>query len=66
MVLKITPVERAVLQLLADGNTTTAIARRLRLSERAVDTLLRTLVEKMGAANPVAADARRQRLPLIL
>jgi len=57
MVLQITPVERAVLQLLADGNTTTDIASRLRLTESAIDGLLTELLERMGAASPVEAVA---------
>ena len=57
MVLQITPVERAVLQLLADGNTIPDIAGRLRLAESAIDGLLTELLERMGAASPVEAVA---------
>ena len=62
MVLQITPVERAVLQLLSDGNATSEIATRLRLSERALDTMVTALLERMGAVSPVeaVADARRR------
>jgi DNA-binding NarL/FixJ family response regulator len=64
MVLQITPAERAVLQLLADGNPTVDIANRLGLSERAMDTMLTTLLESMGAASHVEAveDAQRRGL----
>jgi len=62
MVLLITPTERAVLQLLADGNATRDIASRLRLSERAIDAMVTALRERMGAASLVEAiaDARRR------
>jgi len=64
MVLQITPAERAVLQLLADGNPTVDIARRLGLSQRAIDTLLTMLLKRMGASSPVdaVADAMRRGL----
>ena len=64
MVLQITPAERAVLQLLADGSPTVDIARRLGLSERAIDALLIMLLERMGAATSVeaVADALRRGL----
>ena len=55
MVLQTTPAERAVLQLLSDGNATREIANRLRLSERALDTMVTALLERMGAASPVEA-----------
>jgi DNA-binding CsgD family transcriptional regulator len=62
LVLHITPVERAVLQLLADGKATTSIAARLRMTDRAVEALLTALFERMGAAGrseAVAAAGRR-------
>jgi DNA-binding NarL/FixJ family response regulator len=64
MVLQITPEERAVLQLLADGNATTDIAARLGLSERALEGRLAMLLMRMGVANPVeaVADALRRGL----
>jgi DNA-binding CsgD family transcriptional regulator len=64
MMLQITPVERAVLQLLSDGNPTMDIAKRLGLTERTIDTLLMTLLERMGAPSPVeaVADAHRRGL----
>ena len=60
--LQITPVERAVLQFLADGNGIAAIADRLGLTEQAVESLLPKLYERMGAADrreAVAAALRR-------
>jgi DNA-binding CsgD family transcriptional regulator len=62
LVLQITPVERAVLQLLADGRTTTEIADRLRITERGVEALLTMLFGMMGASDrpeAVAAALRR-------
>jgi DNA-binding CsgD family transcriptional regulator len=62
LVLHITPVERAVLQLLADGKGTTDIAGRLGLSEGAIEALLTMLFERMGAASrpeAIAAALRR-------
>ena len=65
MVLQITPVERAVLQLLADGNATTDIANRLRVSVEAIETMLTGLLERMGAASHVEAVADAQRRGLL-
>ncbi len=64
MVLQITPAERAVLQLLADGMATRDIASRLRLSEPTIDAMVITLLERMGAPSPVraVADAARRGL----
>jgi len=56
-VLHITPVERAVLQLLADGYSVLEIADRLALSESAVESLLPKLYERMGAAGRAEAVA---------
>ena len=55
--LHITPVERAVLQLLADGKATTDIAGRLGISEGAIEALLTLLFERMGAASRLEAVA---------
>ena len=63
--LHISPVERAVLQLLADGNSTTSIAARLRMTDRAVETLLTTLYERMGAAGRCEAVAAAERRGLL-
>ena len=63
--LLITPADRAVLQLLADGSPTIDIANRLGLSERAIDTMLTALLERMGAADPAEAVADAQRRGLL-
>ncbi|MET9498302.1 helix-turn-helix transcriptional regulator [Streptomyces sp. NPDC006552] len=47
----ITPREKQVLSLLAEGLTYGSIARRLGISPHTVDTHLRRLREKTGAAN---------------
>ncbi|GGM88889.1 response regulator transcription factor [Streptomyces fuscichromogenes] len=47
----ITPREKQVLSLLAEGLTYGSIARRLGISPRTVDTHLRRLRAKTGAAN---------------
>ncbi|MEV4442386.1 helix-turn-helix transcriptional regulator [Streptomyces sp. NPDC049577] len=47
----LTPREQQVLALLADGETYWAIARRLGISRHTVDTHLRRLRTKTGAAN---------------
>ena len=54
-VLKITPGERAVLQLLADGKRTSEIAIRLRVPECQIDAQLTTIFAKLGAANRTEA-----------
>lgn len=62
MVLHITPWERAVLQLLADGTATEAIADRLGTNARDVETRLTTLFARMGAggqSEAIAAAFRR-------
>ncbi|MCQ8769046.1 response regulator transcription factor [Streptomyces telluris] len=43
--------ERQVLRLLSSGDTISSIARQLRLSPHTVDTYLRRLRTKTGAAN---------------
>jgi DNA-binding NarL/FixJ family response regulator len=61
-VLHITPVERALLQLLANGTATREIAVRFCVAEREVDEQLTTLCARMGAssrAEAVAAAFRR-------
>ncbi|HEY7171037.1 MAG TPA: LuxR C-terminal-related transcriptional regulator [Vicinamibacterales bacterium] len=65
MVLQITPAERVVLQLLADGTAIRDIARRLRLSEPAIDTMVTGLLERMGAASPVEAVTAAERRGLV-
>jgi LuxR family maltose regulon positive regulatory protein len=62
LILQITPAERAVLQLLADGKPTPEIAGRLRISESAVEGLMTALFGRMGAAGrpeAIAAALRR-------
>ena len=53
--LKITPGERAALQLLADGKRTSEIAIRLRVPECQIDEQLTVLLERLGAANRTEA-----------
>ena len=58
--LQITPSERAVLQLLADGDDASRIAGRLGIRE--IDAYLAALFAKLGAAgrsDAVAAASRR-------
>lgn len=49
--LLLTPPERAVLQLLADGRPNEEIANRLSVGEHEVDAHLTRLFEKMGASS---------------
>jgi DNA-binding NarL/FixJ family response regulator len=51
LVLHITPCERAVLQLLADGRASIEIAGRLRISERQLEASLSRLLATMGVRN---------------
>ena len=53
--LHITPYERAVLQLLADGRGRIEIAGRLRISERQFEAGLSRLLTTMGARNTLEA-----------
>ena len=58
--LQITPSERAVLQLLADGHDASRIARRLGIRE--IDAYLSALFAKLGTSgrsDAVAAASRR-------
>ena len=60
--LRITPAERAVLQLMADGRTTSEIAERLAIGRGDVDACLAALAARMGGttrADAVAAAVRR-------
>ena len=62
LVLHITPYERAVLQLLADGTASIEIAGRLRISERQLEAGLSRLLATMGARNtPEVIDAAIRR-----
>ncbi|MBP6902229.1 MAG: helix-turn-helix transcriptional regulator [Burkholderiaceae bacterium] len=60
-----TPQERRVLQLLAEGHATAAIATRLAISDSTVRTHLRSLNLKLGAHTRTEAVARARRLALI-
>jgi DNA-binding CsgD family transcriptional regulator len=64
--LQITPLERAALQLLADGRAPREIAERLRLSESTVDARLALLYARMGVAGPSDAIATAHRRGLIV
>ena len=60
--LQITPAERAVLQLMADGRTAYEIAERLAIAHADVDAYLSALVVRMRVAtraDAVAAASRR-------
>ena len=62
MVLRITPWERSVLQLLADGKAISELAGRFRLSEREVESHLTTLFARLGVSTrgeAIAAALRR-------
>jgi DNA-binding CsgD family transcriptional regulator len=66
MVLHITPSERAALNLLANGVSTSELADRLGISEPEMHAQLTTLFTRMGAvsrADAVAAAFRRGLLP---
>jgi DNA-binding NarL/FixJ family response regulator len=67
VVLHITPDDRAALQSLANGDEPEAVARRLGLSERQVETQLSALFRRMGvrtSREAVNAAARRGLLKL--
>jgi len=64
--LHITPVERAVLQLLADGNATRDIAVRLGVLESAVDDCLAVLFARMGVSDHTQAVAAAIRRGLVV
>jgi DNA-binding NarL/FixJ family response regulator len=60
----LTPRERSILQLIADGLPNKAIARRLSISDRTVSTHVANIYSKLHVNNRVAAvqEAVRQRL----
>ena len=62
----LTPREREVLQLLAEGLANKAIAHRLNLSEHTVKFHLNTLMGKLGAQSRTEAVVRATRLGLII
>jgi DNA-binding CsgD family transcriptional regulator len=59
MVFQMTPVERAVLQLLADGNAAVDVASRLRVDVTEIDTILTRLFERADAST----STRRPPMP---
>ena len=59
----LTPRERRVLDLLADGLTAQAIANRLAISPRTVHRHLGHLYRKLGAYDRLSAVLRAQQLP---
>jgi DNA-binding NarL/FixJ family response regulator len=66
VVLRITPHDRAVLQLMADGSETLEIAKRLGLSEHEVQAGLTTLLAAMGARSRSEAVALALRRGLLV
>lgn len=66
LVLRITPHERAVLQLMANGNETLEIACRLGISEREVEAGLARLLAVMGARSRTEAVALALRRGLLV
>jgi two-component system nitrate/nitrite response regulator NarL len=61
----LTPREREVLSLIAQGHTAPAAARELHLSTATVKTHLRTLYEKLGVSDRAAAVAEAMRRGLL-
>jgi DNA-binding CsgD family transcriptional regulator len=63
--IRLTPRERAVLGLLAEGLTAGAIARRLDIAERTVHKHLERCYSKLGVADRLTAVLAAQRLGLV-
>jgi DNA-binding CsgD family transcriptional regulator len=63
--IELTPRERGVLGLLAEGHTAGAIARRLGIAERTVHKHLERCYSKLGVADRLSAVLRAQRLGLV-
>ena len=61
----LTPREREVLQLLAEGNSNAAIAEHLYISQRTVTTHLSRLYAKLEVASRTQAIRRARELGLI-
>ena len=59
----LTPREREVLALMAEGRTNAAIAKRLWLTERTVETHVRSILGKLGL--PVSGDDHRRVLAVL-
>ena len=60
---ELSPREREVLSLMAEGRTNAAIARRLWLTEKTVETHVRTILMKLGL--PANADDHRRVLAVL-
>jgi two-component system nitrate/nitrite response regulator NarL len=61
----LSPREREVLVLIADGLSAPDVGRRLHLSPATVKTHLQNLYEKLGVSDRAAAVARAMRLGLL-
>ena len=61
----LTPRQQEVLELLADGMSTTGIAQKLFLSEQTVRNHVREILRRLGASSRLAAVATARRLGLI-
>jgi DNA-binding NarL/FixJ family response regulator len=59
----LTPREREVLELMAEGRTNAGIARRLWLTEKTVETHVRSILGKLGL--PISADDHRRVLAVL-
>jgi DNA-binding NarL/FixJ family response regulator len=59
----LTPREREVLSLMAEGRTNSGIAKRLWLTEKTVETHIRTILMKLGL--PASADDHRRVLAVL-
>ncbi|HXS45057.1 MAG TPA: response regulator transcription factor [Solirubrobacteraceae bacterium] len=62
---ELSPREREVLGMIAEGRTAPAIARDLHLSTATIKTHLKTLYEKLGVSDRAAAVASAMRRGLI-
>jgi DNA-binding NarL/FixJ family response regulator len=60
---ELTPREREVLALIAEGRTNAAIAKRLWLTERTVETHVRSILGKLGL--PISGDDHRRVLAVL-
>jgi len=60
---ELTPREREVLSLMAEGRTNGGIARRLWLTEKTIETHVRTILMKLGL--PVSSDDHRRVLAVL-